>query len=62
MYIPEILEWQHKLLHCDFEMSEGKGLGTKILGITSGTTLLKSVLDDKVSPAMEKLWWWLKTN
>lgn len=26
---------------------------TKTLGITTGTTLLKSVLDDKVSPAME---------
>lgn len=52
MCVPEILEWQHKSLHCDFEMGKGKSL-EKTLGITTDTTLLKSVLHDKASPAIK---------
>lgn len=52
MYISEILEWQHKSLHCDFEMGEGRS-SEKTLGITTGTTLLKSLLHDKASPEIK---------
>lgn len=27
MCIPEIVEWQHKLLHCDFEMGARQKFG-----------------------------------